>query len=179
VDTFEVERTPRLSVNPTVVAPNLSGNTTSWQDTSLIFEGVDPNNGSNNVVSYIYRVIARTGQCSTPSNRDWATNIIFAEVLTPQQTLIKASHITELRVGVNSVWKAADRTPDPITWTDPPGGGVAGLAGFLVKKTHVDELRAKLNQAMDAIQPGYSGQHPYSPDPTLVQLGNSAQRGQA
>ena len=167
VESFDVERSPGISVPFSTVASNLSATTNSWPDTSVGFSGVNPD-GTNSVVTYIYRVSARIGQCTTPSNLDWATNINFAEVLTPRQTLIKAHHITELRVAVNSVWKAANQTPQTIIWAEPPSGTAAGLAGFQIKKSHVEELRAKLNQAMDAIQAGYSFQNPYT-DPTLFQ----------
>ena len=168
VETFDVERSPKVSLLFAPVATNLPATTTTLQDVSVGFGGVSAD-GTNNVVTYIYRVIAHAGQCSTSSNLDWATNISFVEVLTPQQTVVKAHHITELRVAVNSVWKAANQNPETITWSEPPGGTAAGLAGFQVKKIHVDELRSKLNQAMDAIQPGYSSQHPYN-DATLVQF---------
>ncbi len=168
VETFDVERSPKVSVLFAPVATNLPATTTTWQDVNVGFGGVSVD-GTNNVVTYIYRVIAHAGQCSTSSNLDWATNISFVEMLTQQQTVVKAHHITELRVAVNSVWKAANQNPETITWSEPPGGTAAGLAGFQVKKIHIDELRSKLNQAMDAIQPGYSSQHPYN-DATLVQF---------
>jgi hypothetical protein len=167
LESFDVERSQGISAPFSPVASNLSAATYSWPDTSVGFSTVNPD-GANSVVTYIYRVSARIGQCTTPSNLDWATNINFAEVLTPQQTLIKAHHITELRVAVNSVWKAANQTPQTIIWAEPPSGTAAGLAGFQIKKSHVEELRAKLNQAMDAIQAGYSVQNPYT-DPTLFQ----------
>jgi len=165
-ETFDVERKPTVSVLFGPIATGLSGTTSQWSD-NINFSGVS-SDGTNNVVTYIYRVVAHIGQCSTPSNPDWATNISFGEPLISQQTVIKAIHITELRVAVNSVWRAADQTPQPITWTDPANGGMAGLTGFQVKEAHVDELRTKLNQAMNAIQPGYSSQHPYN-DPMLIQ----------
>jgi hypothetical protein len=168
VDTFDVERSSKVSSPFAPVATNLPANTTTWQDLSVGFGGVGVD-GTNNVVTYVYRIIAHAGQCSMSSNLDWATNISFTEGLIQQQTLVKAHHITELRVAVNSVWKAANQNPETITWSEPSSGTAAGLAGFQVKKIHVDELRSKLNQAMDAIQPGYSSQHPYS-DATLVQF---------
>jgi hypothetical protein len=164
--TFDVERGLTRSGPFTPLATNLPLTTTTFQD-AVPFSGVSPD-GTNNVVTYIYRIVARNGTCSQASNLDWATNITFGETLTPQQTVIKAHHMTELRVAVNAVWKAAQQTPATITWTDPAGGTPQGLTQFLIKKIHVDELRSKLNQAMDAIQPGYSAAHPYT-DPTLTQ----------
>jgi len=160
VESFDVERSPGISLPFTTVASNLSPTTANWQDTGVGFSSVNPD-GTNSVVTYIYRVSARVGQCSTASNLDWATNISYFEPLTPQQTIVKARHITELRVGINAVWKAANQTPATITWSEPAGGGPAGLECCSIKKIHIDELRTKLNQAMDAIQPGYSGAHPY------------------
>jgi hypothetical protein len=161
VESFNIERSPVVSVPFSTVASNLSATATSWQDTGVSFSGVNPD-GSNTVVTYIYRVVAHIGQCSTPSNLDWATNISYFEPLTPRQTIIKARHITELRVAVNAVWKAANQTPATLSWSEPAGGGPPGLECCSIKKIHIDELRTKLNQAMDAVQPGYSGGHPYA-----------------
>ncbi|HSB12228.1 MAG TPA: hypothetical protein VLM38_22265 [Blastocatellia bacterium] len=166
-ESFEIDRAPNLSGTFQPVAPGLSGGTSTWEDLSVTLSGVNPD-GSSAVVTYIYRVVAHIGQCSTPSNLDWATNVSFFEALTPQQTLIKARHITELRVAVNSVWKAANQTPETIIWSEPSSGGPSGLECCSIKKIHIDELRTKLNQAMDAIQPGYSSAHPYNE--TLLQF---------
>jgi hypothetical protein len=157
---FDVQRATTKSATFTTIAPNLTppgGGTMSYQDNiSFVDLNTDASN-SNLIMTYLYRIVAygdSSYNCPQTSKLNVATNIRFGEAirgLPGPQTVIRAYHATELRVAVNSVWKAAEQTPAIITWTDPPSGSPQGLDGYSIKTVHVDQLRSKLDQALNAI----------------------------
>lgn len=129
----------------------------SYQD-NVSFVGLNPDaSNSNLIVTYLYRIVAyadSSHNCPQTSKLNIATNIGFGEAirgLSGPQTVIKAYHVTELRVAVNAVWKAAEQIPPTIAWTDPPSGSPQGLDGYSIKAVHMDQLRSKLDQALNAI----------------------------
>ena len=174
---FDVQRATSKSGTFTTIAPNLTppgGGTMSYQD-NIGFVGLNTDaSNSNLIVTYLYRIVAygdSSRNCPQTSKLNVATNIGFGEPirgLPGPQTVIKAYHATELRVAVNAVWKAADQTPATITWTDPPNGSPQGLDGYLIKAAHVDQLRSKLDQALNAINSDLVASYL---DPTLTPSG--------
>jgi VCBS repeat protein len=96
-------------------------------------------------VSYLYRIRALypNGR-STWSAFDLATTVPFTDdPLVPQETIIKAVHLTELRTGVNAV-RALAGLP-PFTFTD------SDVTGALVRTTHIKELRLAIDPALAAL----------------------------
>lgn len=59
------------------------------------------------------------------------------------QTIVKATHISELRQAVDAVRKVASLAPG--AYTDGP------LTGVPIKAVHVSELRMQLNAALTAL----------------------------
>jgi len=175
---FDVQRATSKAGPFTTVAPSLTppgGGTMSYED-HISFVGLNNDASNSNLIStYIYRIVAYSDQshnCPQTSKLNVATNIGFGEAirgLPGPQTVIRAYHITELRVAVNAVWKAADQTPEPIIWTDPPVGSPQGLDGFSIGAVHVDQLRSKLDQALNAINSDLTASA-YT-DPTLTPSG--------
>src|SRR5438046_8023333 len=92
--------------------------------------------------SYVYR--ARTIPVSEqpPSYvTDVATTLFFADdPIVASGTMIKATHITQLRTALNLVRSAAGLAP--FSFTDP---NLA--AGSIVKAVHIQELCTALNEA--------------------------------
>ena len=95
---------------------------------------------------YIYRVRAVDGGArqSPFSTADVATTFTFTEdPLVAASTVIRATHVTELRNAVNAFRTAAGL--GTTSFTD------AVLTNVAAKTTHVDELRSSLNAARGAI----------------------------
>jgi hypothetical protein len=113
------------------------------------------------VTSYVYRVRAEYagGLISAPSNVDVATTIQFTDDHTLAGKTILAQHLTELRAAVGAVCGTAGETTP--TWTDPTI--TSGLT--VIKKIHLDELRAKASECLAAVGVVVP---PYSTDPSLT-----------
>lgn len=124
---------------------------------------VDCSNGCTNTVSYtdsvpagatttyLYRVRSvSSSQQSSPSVFDFATTQSFSEQIQnqdPGRTTIRATHFLELTAAVNAVRAAAGLSP--FTWTDPQGR--APGSGVPILKSHMQDLRAGLDQALGSL----------------------------
>ncbi|HXH40173.1 MAG TPA: M12 family metallo-peptidase, partial [Thermoanaerobaculia bacterium] len=131
--TYEVSRSSNNSTftpvcgNPTPACP--SG--TSFTDTSATASH-----------SYIYKVksVDASLNKSAFSNGDLATTVIFTDDQLAQNTTpIQAVHLTQLRTAIDAVRALAGLGGGTYTDLAP--------AGIIVKKTHMDELRAALTPA--------------------------------
>ena len=97
--------------------------------------------------TYIYRVVAvdGSGNHSDQSVPDAATTIVFGDdPIVAHSTMIKASHITQIRSGVNAMRLAAGL--GDVSYTDP-----SLTAGTPIKAVHITELRAALSAARSSI----------------------------
>jgi galactose oxidase len=134
VDHYEVDRKQSMSA-PFVKIANVASASTSFTDLSVT--------GS---VAYLYQVraVSSSGSSSPPSNMDLATTVGFSDNQLKQTVaVIKAQHISELRIAVNAV-RATAGLP-PAVWTD------SSLPGIPVKAVHITELRQNLQQALQAL----------------------------
>jgi hypothetical protein len=134
VDHYEVYRTQSILVPFTKIA-DVAHPATSYMDQNVT--------GS---VGYLYqvRVVNSPGCPSPPSNTDLATTMSFTDnPLLAGVTVVKAQHISELRVAVNAVRATAGLLQ--VSWTD------ASLPGVFVKAVHINELRQNLQQAFQAM----------------------------
>lgn len=107
-----------------------------------------------------YRVRARhlDGSYSDYSNVDVATTMSFVEALTPTFTLIRASHVNELRTAVDALRVTANL--GAASWSDHPlQPGVTPI-----RAVHLTELRTALQQARASL--GVGG--PVFAIPTIV-----------
>jgi len=95
--------------------------------------------------AYVYRVRSRSASASGPySNPDLATTVMFSDdPLVARQTKVRSTHLTELRTAVNAVRITASLPPLP--WTDSAG------VGTLIRRIHVEELRAGLLEALTTL----------------------------
>jgi hypothetical protein len=95
--------------------------------------------------AYLYEIQAvNGGGTSAPSAPDLATTVIFTDdPLTPRVTVIKAIHLSQLRVAVNAVRALAGLGAG--TYTD------AATPGVIVKAIHITQLRNALDQALSAL----------------------------
>jgi hypothetical protein len=116
---------------------SLAGNTPS---TSLNDGGRTAN------TAYLYKVRAVNGGESADSNIDLATTTIFTDdPLVAQSTLVKATHITQLRTAVDAVRALASLGAG--SYTDP--SLTANVT--LVKAAHINNLRSALDAARSAL----------------------------
>ena len=97
--------------------------------------------------AYLYRVRAVdlvSGTSTAYSVLDLVTTVLFTDdPLVVSSTLVKATHITELRTAVNAVRALATLAPYPFT-----DGSLASVA---IKKLHIEELRTALSEARAAL----------------------------
>jgi hypothetical protein len=96
--------------------------------------------------AYLYRVrgLNSGGNAGASSAPDLAVATTFTDpVLTPHATIIRAIHLIELRMAVNSVRALAGL--GAATFSD------AELAQIGPKRAHIDELRARLAEALSAL----------------------------
>ncbi len=134
---YEVEKTTNVntnysSVNSNVTALNLT----------------DTNVTSNPVTAYLYRVRAvdANGNVSPYSNVDVATAISFEDdTLVSNTTLVKASHVSQLRQAVDAV-RAVTANLGPANW----GGGITQYVTE-IQAVHIQNLRTNLNEARSAL----------------------------
>ena len=115
---------------PFVVVPTPIGTATTFNDTGLAPD-----------TAYVYFVCATDGSnTSLSSRRDVATTIVFLDdPVVPGLTLIKATHISQLRTAVNALRIAAGL--ELANFTD------SSLDGKSVKVVHITELRSNVDQA--------------------------------
>jgi YD repeat-containing protein len=133
-DYFAIDRLSSLPSGYQQVGTTANGTTTSWTHLGL------PAN-----TAYLYRVRAvKGGTSSDPSGFDLATTTMFPEAIIPGATLVKASHLTELRTAVNAVRGLVPSLGNAV-FTDPNPAGVP------VKRIHIVELRAALDAARSAL----------------------------
>lgn len=92
--------------------------------------------------TYIYRVVASGPGGTAASNNDVATTIQWQSTPGPG-TPVKAEEFTELRQGIDYVRFAADLPT--ATWAE------AIAPGVIIRASHMNEMRAKLEQALAAI----------------------------
>lgn len=133
-DHYEVERTTNINTAYTPINSNWT--TTTYTDTNV-----------TGVTAYLYRVRAvdASGNSSPYSNIDVATAISFTDdSLTSQVTLVKATHITQLRQAVDAVRMVANLAP--ANW-----GGSISQFSTTIQATHIDDLRTNLNAALSAL----------------------------
>lgn len=96
--------------------------------------------------AYLYKVHAVNGGESTASNIDVATTVIFTDdPLVAGTTVMKATHITQLRTAVNAVRTLASLGGG--TYTDPTV--TAGVTA--VKAAHINDLRTAIDAARSAL----------------------------
>ena len=92
--------------------------------------------------AYLYRVRAvKAGTRSGWSNVHLATTVDFGADVIPRETMLTASHITQLRTAVNAVRALWNTGLAPAVFTD------LTLQGVAAKAIHITELRNVLNEA--------------------------------
>jgi len=131
---YEVERTPNISTNYTLIAGNVTGTTF-------------PDNTVTSVTAYLYRVraVGAGGSVSPYSNIDLATAISFEDdTLTAGATQIKAAHANQLRQAVNAVRATAGLSA--ASWAETISAGTT-----TVKASHIQELRTNLDGARNTL----------------------------
>ncbi len=139
---------------------------------STIVEFIDNNVTTDTTYLYRVRAVDADGNTSAYSNIDLATTIIFIDdpIVSSSEnpsgpTVVKAEHFTQLLTAVNAVritaglsafnWSTVDGLGNPIL---PPA------QGNLVRAQHILDLRANLNQGLNAL--GFSP--PSYTDPSLT-----------
>jgi hypothetical protein len=109
---------------------------TSFSDTSV-----------SSGTAYLYKVSAENSSDVVLgyTNMDLALTMYFTDdPLTSGSTLVKATHITELRTAVDAVREAAALSS--ASWTDS-----SLTSGMSIKAVHISELRSKLAEAINAL----------------------------
>ena len=99
-----------------------------------------PDGGLTANTTYLYEVRAVNGAVTSPfSLIDAATTIVFTDDPLNAGTMVKATHILELRTAVNAMRAAAG--------LGAPAYADLALAGIAIKASHLTELRTALDQA--------------------------------
>jgi len=147
---YRVERS--VNQGPFVEIAQPTG--TSYSDTAVT---------GSPTTTYVYRVRADYGGSppllSAPSNVDVATTITFTDDNALAGKVVDDQHITELRSAATALCKTAgESTP---TWTDP----TITPQQTVIKKAHIDELRAKISECLAAVGVVTP---PYSTDGTII-----------
>lgn len=154
VVTYEVERAASIN-GPFAPVSTAAG--TGVTDTGL-----------GACAAYLYRArsVDEHGDYSDWSNVDLATTCMFSQdPLVPRGTVIRGTHLEELRLAVEAVRKVAYPTQPPPQWTDSP------LQGKRIRAAHVEELRARLDEALSALSVhGLPAQPPYTDPGALAGL---------
>jgi hypothetical protein len=131
-----------------------SATISSYDDTPPLMTGQP-------VTTYLYRVVALAGSSSSsPSALDFATTattlfaepIVSANPIPSQGTLIRGSHIRELRNAIDAVRFAADLSTSGQGWTGWPAS-YTDATGFIYG-TDIGAMRRALDQAVATLKPG-------------------------
>ena len=133
-DHYEVERTTNIATSYTPINTNVTN--TSFIDNTV-----------TSVTAYLYRVraVSSGGAFSPFSNIDLATAISFEDdTLTAGSTLIRASHVNQLRQAVNAVRATANQSA--ASWAEAITAG-----STLVRASHIQELRTNLDAARSTL----------------------------
>jgi len=122
------------------VARNFNDNSYATIATPLTASFTDNTVSANTTYLYVVRAIDASSNPSPYSNLDLATTVMFSDdPLVPGLTIVRATHIAELRTAVNAVRLTAGlRT---VMFTDPD------LTHVLIKAVHIQELRTALDSA--------------------------------
>ena len=142
VDHYQIERSAHVN-GPFLLLGTSAG--TTYTDSTV---------SANNAYLYRVRAIGSDGSFSSPSNMALGTAFSF-EFSALQGQVVKAQHIYDLRTTINAVRAAANLAG--ASWT------ITNLSGALVQATVVQELRTKLDDALQAL---HIDNGPYT-DPTL------------
>jgi len=123
--------------NFAVINSNVTG--TTYPDTTV-----------TSINAYLYRVRAAdaAGNLSPASNIDVATAITFADdpfPAPPTLTLVRASHVTQLRQAINAVRHTVPGMQD-YAWTQPINVGSSPI-----KANDLEEMRLALDQALNQL----------------------------
>lgn len=121
----------------------------AYSNTTTLVTTVSGNSATDSVSSgfaYLYRVRAvdATGRVSAWANADLAITFFFEEAITPQVTLVKAAHLTELRTAIDKVRVSAGLAPGP--WVEAVGTGLP------IRAEPILELRTLLTEAWAALR---------------------------
>ena len=140
---FKVERKAGAGGTYSVIWDSQAPNVTHRLDA-----GADLPGGLDSSTTYYYRVKSYKGAGESFSGEANTTpgSPSFSEPLFQQVTEIKGVHVLELRQAVNSVRTCAELQPFNA-WTNPdiPSQGV------IIQAVHVQELRQKLTEALQAL----------------------------
>ncbi|HXS00122.1 MAG TPA: fibronectin type III domain-containing protein [Pyrinomonadaceae bacterium] len=133
VDHYQIERS-RNVYGPFLLLANTSN--TTYPDNSVT---------AGNAYLYRVRAIGSGGVFSTPSNMALGATFSFGAL---QGQIIQKQHVYDIRTAVNAVRSVANRTA--VSWAIPD------LSGALVQASVVQEMRDKLDEALQAlnINPG-------------------------
>lgn len=132
-DSYQIYRSESLQ-SFTLVGTASGGGTVSFDDTGVV-------SGK----AYLYEVRSLSGgNGSAFSNVDLATAMIFSDdPIVAGTTIVKATHLADLRTAVNAVRTLA--VLSQTTFTD------TAQAGLVIKAVHITELRTALDQARSKI----------------------------
>jgi hypothetical protein len=134
----------------TTISTNLANTSTSYDHTTAATN-----------TAYLYRICAVTGSLSTCTSPDLATTTYFHDYpFQANQTAIRAQHFLDLMSAVNAVRTLAD-LPN-LTWS---GSYPAPVAGGTIHKSHLNDLREGLRQAL--LELGYPEPQYEAPAPIL------------
>ena len=117
---------------------SFNGNPYTSIGTSNGTSRIDPSVSANTTYLYRVRAVNAAGIASPFSNVDAATTIVFSE-----DSLIRASHFTQLRTAVNAMLASAGHAPlaaDPTI-----------AVGAVIRASHLTALRTGLNDARAGI----------------------------
>ena len=137
---YRIERSIRLS--EPFWGPLTTVGTTSYNDT------VPSPSPSQPVVTYLYRVVALAGTAASPASAlDYATtaSTLFAEGIMAGSTIIKGSHVKELRNAIDAVRISSGLLPSS-SWTGWPASYTPATGPVLA--AHVGAMRVALDEAL-------------------------------
>lgn len=118
-----------------------------------------PINGATGLVFQVHPQNAQSQPVGSPSNVAVITYGSFAESLPPLTTLVKVSHVTELRTRIDAARRATGLAN--AVWTTPASSNGP------ITAANITEMRTKLNDALTAV--GYPTPPAYT-DSSLVNV---------
>jgi len=130
VDHYTINRGATI----TSIAPTPYTTTgTTFTDTSL----------PSSIHTWVYNVTASSpAQTTTTSNTDFATTVQFHDVPVTSSVGIQAQHFAELRLAIDAIRAAGNKSA--TTWTD------SSLSGISVKAAHLTQMRTQLADGLSA-----------------------------